>query len=156
MNYYGNNNGYYMNPMQYGQMQAPQIPMYTVPSYTQQLQPQQQIQEEIDTIWVQGPEGGKAYPVAPNKTVLMQDSNGEYIYKKRADKDGRPIEFGIYKKVSDSTEKEVSSEATSTKVEYATKDDLQKLNNEIAEIRDTILDIQTTPDTPKRTRRTNQ
>lgn len=146
MNYY-NNNGYYMNPMQYGQMQTPQMPMYTAPNYVQQ----QFTPEEADNVWVQGPEGGKAYPVAPNKTVLMQDSNGEYIYKKRADKDGRPVEFGIYKKVSDTTEE--SSIVTVT--EYATKEDVQRLNSEIAEIKDTLLDIQTTPDPPRRTRRSS-
>ena len=142
MTYY-NNNGYYMNPMQYGQMAAPQMPMYTAPSYVQQ--PQTQMQEEVDTVWVQGPEGGKAYPVAPNKTVLMQDSNGEYIYKKRADKDGRPVEFGIYKKITDSNQ-----ENENTSVVYATKDEINKINNEIAEIKDTLLDIQTTPDSPTR------
>lgn len=140
MNYY-NNNGYY-NPMQYGQMVTPQMPVFTAPNYVQQ-------QEETDNVWVQGPEGGKAYPVAPNRTVLMQDSNGEYIYKKKADKDGRPIEFGIYKKISDTKEESIST------VEYATKEELQKLNNEIAEIKDTLLDIQTTPDAPKKTRRTS-
>ena len=146
MTYY-NNNGYYMNPMQYGQMQAPQMPMYTAPTYAQQ--PQAQLQEEADTVWVQGPEGGKAYPVAPNRTVLMQDSNGEYIYKKRADKDGRPIEFSVYKKVADSDET-----SGNVPTEYATKGDIKKINDEIAEIKDTLLDIQTTPDSPtRRTRR---
>lgn len=148
MNYYGNN-GYYMNPMQYGQMTTPQMPLYTAPTYVQQ----QPTMEESDNVWVQGPEGGKAYPVAPNKTVLMQDSNGEFIYKKRADKDGRPIEFGIYKKISDSNDEKTNDNKLS--VEYATKEEIQKINSEIAEIKDTLLDIQTTPDSPKKTRRAN-
>ena len=116
MTYY-NNNGYY-NPMQYGQMPTPQMPVYAAPNYVQQTPPP--MQEETDNVWVQGPEGGKAYPVAPNKTVLMQDSNGEYIYKKRADKDGRPVEFGIYKKVADTSE-----ESSSSVSEYATKEDVK-------------------------------
>ena len=146
MTYYGNNN--YMTPMQYGQMA---MPMYAQqPQY--QYQPQPQLQEEADNVWVQGIEGGKAYPVAPNRTVLMQDSNGEYIYKKRADKDGRPIEFAVFKRIN---QEESTTEIPSPKIEYATKAEVQKINDEISDIKDTLLDIQTTPDSPKKTRRAN-
>jgi len=154
MNYYGNNN--YMTPMQqYGQVAMPIYPNYAQqPQFQMPAQPQLQSQEEADYVWVQGIEGGKAYPVAPNRTVLMQDSNGEYIYKKRADKDGRPVEFAVFKKLEEKSEGGNSSEAISPQTEYATRAELNKINDEILEIKDTLLDIQTTPDTPtRRTRR---
>ena len=149
MNYY-NNNGLYNNPMQYGQMPTPQMPMY--PNYAQMFQPQMNEAEGVGFIWVQGKEGAKAYPVAPNKTVLLLDSENPYVYKKVADKDGKPIEFKTYKLVE---QFEGESSEIPMSIEYATKEDVQKLNNEIAEIKDTLLDIQTTPDPPKGTRRVN-
>lgn len=149
MNYY--NGGGYYSPQQYVSPVIPQTQMM----YPQQQYPTPQINEQNDSvgfIWVQGREGAKAYPVAPNKTVLLLDSENPYIYKKQTDKDGKPIEFKCYKLV-EQTESEESNDFHS--VEYATKDDIDKLNREIGEIKDTILDIQTTPDPPRRTRRSS-
>lgn len=152
MNYY-NNNGYYMNPQQYNPQQFMTPNMMQMPAYPQ-VYPQQS-NEQLDSvgfIWVQGKEGAKAYPVAPNKTVLLLDSENPYVYKKQADKDGKPVEFKIYKLVEEIEGEEVFE---SSHVVYATKDELQKLHDDIEEIKDTLLDIQTTPDPPKRTRRTS-
>lgn len=153
--YYGNNYGYV--PMQYTQPNYPSgvsginqyVPQQTYQSQPIMTYPIQNENESIGFIWVQGKEGAKAYPVAPNKTVLLMDSEQPFVYKKTADKDGKPTDFKIFKLV----EQTESGENVETKVEYATKEDLQKLNNEIADIKETLLDIQTTPDPPKRTRR---
>ncbi len=150
MAYYGNNNGYYINPnpMQYGQM--PMYQNYNQMYQQQQVPVQQQLEENVGFIWVQGKEGAKAYPVAPNKTILLLDSENPYVYKKTADKDGKPIEFKAFKLVE-----QVDGEVISDKVEFVTKDELEKIEDEISELRETLLDIQTTPDPPRRTRRTS-
>lgn len=41
-------------------------------------------------IWVQGEAGAKAYPVAPNTTVQLWDSEEQVIYLKSADASGMP------------------------------------------------------------------
>ncbi len=41
-------------------------------------------------IWVQGEAGAKAYPVAPNNTVQLWDSENQIIYLKSADMSGMP------------------------------------------------------------------
>lgn len=41
-------------------------------------------------IWVQGEAGAKAYPVAPNTTVQLWDSESQIVYLKSADASGMP------------------------------------------------------------------
>lgn len=41
-------------------------------------------------IWVQGEAGAKAYPVAPNTTVQLWDSENQIVYLKSADASGMP------------------------------------------------------------------
>lgn len=41
-------------------------------------------------LWVQGEAGAKAYPVAPNQTVQLWDSESQVIYLKSADGSGMP------------------------------------------------------------------
>ena len=53
-------------------------------THTNQMTPQNGI------IWVQGESGAKAYPVAPNQTVQLWDSEGQVVYLKSADGSGMP------------------------------------------------------------------
>lgn len=55
------------------------------PNYSQTQQPQSN-----GINWVQGIEGAKAYPIAPNATVMLMDSNDQTFYIKSADATGRP------------------------------------------------------------------
>lgn len=41
-------------------------------------------------IWVQGEAGAKAYPIAPNTTVQLWDSESQTVYLKSADASGMP------------------------------------------------------------------
>lgn len=68
------NNGF---PMTYQQPYQMQIP-----------QPQPQVNSGIT--WVQGEAGAKAFPVAPNNTVDLWDSEEQVIYLKSADMSGMP------------------------------------------------------------------
>lgn len=55
-------------------------------------------QRAVDNIfaWVYGDAGAKAYPVAPNKTVLLVDSEGPFEFIKSADGMGRPYPMKYY------------------------------------------------------------
>lgn len=53
------------------------------------VQPMQN-QPQNGIIWVQGDAGAKAYPVAPNTTVQLWDSENQIIYLKSADMSGMP------------------------------------------------------------------
>ena len=78
---------FYNNPFYY---QPPQVAQYGQ-QQTYAPQPQQQAAiNDSPMIWVQGEAGAKAYPVAPNTTVVLWDSERTVIYIKRADGSGIP------------------------------------------------------------------
>ena len=65
---------------------------YLYPQYQQYQQYQApQYQPQSNTIqWVQGLEGAKAYPISPGGSVLLMDSDNQYLYIKTADNAGMP------------------------------------------------------------------
>ena len=111
------NNGY---PATYQQYYQPQI-----------QQPQQYPHIASNgIIWVQGEAGAKSYLVAPNNTVQLWDSENNVIYLKSADSSGMPSI-----KVLDYTIRENGSQMAQnglrSNVEYATKEELEKLKADI-------------------------
>ena len=112
------NNGF---PMGYQQM----YPQYY------QAQPVAPQQTGNGPIWVQGEAGAKSYLVAPNTTVALWDSENQIIYLKSADASGMPT-----MKVLDYTIR--GGKPLNQNVEYATKDDLEKLRAKIAEIKESL------------------
>ena len=76
-----NNN--YMFPQGYYPAIIPQY-QQTVPQIQQNV-PQQQAQPQNNgIIWVQGEQAAKGYPVAPNQSVLLMDSEQSAFYIKSA------------------------------------------------------------------------
>ena len=74
------------------------IPQYqqTVPQIQQNV-PQQQAQPQNNgIIWVQGEQAAKGYPVAPNQSVLLMDSEQSAFYIKSADNAGMPQPLRIF------------------------------------------------------------
>lgn len=110
------NNGF---PMGYQQMYPQYYP--TQPSVPQ-------TQQTSGPIWVQGEAGAKSYLVAPNTTVALWDSESQVIYLKSADASGMPA-----MKVLDYTIR--GGKPLNQNVEYATKEDLEKLRQQIDEVR---------------------
>lgn len=47
-------------------------------------------------IWVQGEAAAKSYPVAPNCTVMLLDSENSAFYLKSADSSGMPLPLRIF------------------------------------------------------------
>lgn len=101
----------YYNPGMYGIQNQPIV------------QPQQQ---NSGIIWVQGEAGAKAYPVAPNASVLLMDSEAKTMYLKGADQSGIP-----YMRIFDYTERinptASKMEAVEQKNDYVTREEFGKL-----------------------------
>ena len=117
---YGDQNQFY-NAYYPGQMYVPQTPnlnqMYQTANHDNRF------------VWVQGKEGAKAYPTAPNNTLIFLDDQEPYVYKKTTDREGKTVDFKIYRLVE-----EVDQETQSkTESEFVTRDDFNALSNSIFE-----------------------
>ena len=113
-------------PMYYPQQNQVQGTQMSLPN-----QPQQpQINNGI--IWVQGEAAAKSYPIAPNSSVPLWDSEANVIYIKSADMSGMPSI-----KVLDYTMRDVTARTPeiSPQSEFATKDDISVLEKEISSLR---------------------
>lgn len=113
------NNGF---PMNYQQSYYPQV----------QAQPQQ-VNNGI--IWVQGEASAKSYPVAPNTSVPLWDSEANVIYIKSADMSGMPSI-----KVLDYTTRNNQTKVAEAvpQMNFATKDDIDSLRSEIDSLKSKI------------------
>lgn len=92
----------------------------------QQNVPQQQMQSGI--IWVQGEAAAKSYPVAPNTSVALWDSEANVIYIKSADGSGMPS-----MKIVDYTMRDTNARKAemSPQSDFVTKDDLLPIRRDI-------------------------
>lgn len=79
-----------------------------------------QPQQTNSIIWVQGIEGAKAYPVGAGNSVLLMDSDSQYMYIKTADSSGMPT-----LKVYEYTEVQNDSRAAVSMEEYVTKKEFE-------------------------------
>ncbi|SFU33690.1 hypothetical protein [Butyrivibrio sp. INlla21] len=82
-------------------------------------------------VWVQGKEGAKVYPMAPEKTGLFLDDQKPYVYRKVTDKLGKTQEFKVFKLVEEPDEENISVDTTS----YVTKEEFDKLTQELGELK---------------------
>lgn len=110
-------------------------PMYYPQQNQMQNQPQTAVQQpQINNgiIWVQGEAAAKSYPIAPNSSVPLWDSEANVIYIKSADMSGMPSI-----KVLDYTMRDVTARTPeiSPQSEFATKDDISVLEKEISSLR---------------------
>ena len=112
-------------PMYYPQQNQMQTPV--------QAQPQQQ-QPQINNgiIWVQGEAAAKSYPIAPNSSVPLWDSEANVIYIKSADMSGMPSI-----KILDYTMRDTAPRAPEIQAQsdFATKNDISILEKEISSLK---------------------
>lgn len=103
------------------------------PAYGQQMQPIMQTPQPAQTndgiIWVQGESGAKSFLVAPNKSVLLMDSESQKFYIKTSDASGMPLPLRIF----EYTEKKAAVEQIKTE-EYVTREEYQNLIGKIEEL----------------------
>jgi hypothetical protein len=95
-----------------GYKQPYQMPVQTAP-------------KQNDMIWVQGLEGAKGFPVAPNSTVVLWDSESSTIYVKTADGTGIPN-----MRILDFAERTGTSTPKNNE-EYATKAQFEELTAKV-------------------------
>lgn len=89
----------FYRPTYYDQMQTPQNmnqfnQQYQQPMVAQPTVPAPQANNGL--VWVQGEVAAKSYPVAPNCTVMLMDSEGERFYLKSADASGMPLPLRVF------------------------------------------------------------
>ena len=84
-------------------------------------------------IWVQGEGAAKSYPVAPNSSVPLWDSESNTIYIKSADASGMPsikvLDYTIRSNATQKAEPQPQSD-------FATKDEVTHLEAEIKALKD--------------------
>jgi hypothetical protein len=103
------------------------------PTAYQPIYPQyQQAQQSQGLLWVQGLNAAKSYPVAPNQTVTLFDSEANVIYLKSADVSGMPS-----LKILDYTVRDIDTQRPEIKAEdgFATKEDIEAVKAEIDALR---------------------
>lgn len=94
--------------------------------------PQQQVQQpQNDRIWVQGEAGAKSYLVAPNNSLTLWDSEKQSIYIKSADANGIPSLKILDYTIRDSANLPHSTPLDDKGKEYATKEEIQALRDEL-------------------------
>lgn len=99
------------------------------PVQMQQVQPQNNTNS---IIWVQGESGAKAYPVAPNMSVLLMDSESSTFYIKTTDNSGMPLPlrtFDYSERGQQSTEKPQASAIVD--MDYITREEFERRLDEL-------------------------
>jgi hypothetical protein len=95
--------------------------LYYQPNY----QPVQNAPQNQNTgiIWVSGEAGARGYPVAPNTTIQLWDSDENVIYIKSADASGMPSMKILDYVIRENTDKKVGILKST---DFATKDEVSK------------------------------
>ncbi len=100
---------------------------------------QQQQNNNNGLIWVSGEAGAKAYPVAPNTTVQLWDSESQSIYLKSADNMGMPsikiLDYTIRDNAPTRHENSLNND-------YLTKDDILSIEDKIKALESKIQKIE--------------
>ena len=104
-------------------------PMYQPNAYqTQMSTGSVQSGSQNPLIWVQGEAAAKSYPIAPNTSVPLFDSEANVIYIKSADMSGMPSIKILDYTVRDNAPHKADIQPVA---DYATKDDLASIQKEI-------------------------
>ena len=101
-------------------------------NYYPQYQSPNTQQNNSGLIWVQGEAGAKSFLISPGNTVALWDSEAQVIYLKSADASGMPS-----MRILDYTIRESAAKTplNAPKTDFATKDELVIIQNQINEIK---------------------
>ena len=124
----------------------------------QQMQSNQQVQQPqaqqpaqvnptmtSGIIWVQGEAGAKSYLVAPNTTVQLWDSERQTIYLKSADASGMPSIKILDYTIREMPQNNVVLTSDGVSSNYATKDEVNVLAEQITALKNKLDGIATRP-----------
>ena len=119
---------------------------YPVNPYAQQQmnQPQMPTQQSTTTngiTWVQGESAAKSYPVAPNNSILLMDSENPVMYIKSTDQSGMPQPLRIFDYTERNTAQKAPQDVPSeVNYNYASHDELEALKGEFETLRNELKD----------------
>ena len=85
----------FYRPTYYDQINTPGFNQQPMVQQVQQM-PTPAPQTNNGLVWVQGEVAAKSYPVAPNCTVMLLDSENSAFYLKSADSSGMPLPLRIF------------------------------------------------------------
>ena len=85
----------FYRPTYYDQINTPGFNQQPMVQQVQQM-PTPAPQTNNGLVCVQGEVAAKSYPVAPNCTVMLMDSEGERFYLKSADSSGMPLPLRVF------------------------------------------------------------
>lgn len=108
------------------------LPTGYQPMYYPQQNQMQNNQPNTFVQWVQGINAAKSFPVAPNTSIPLFDSEANVIYIKSADASGMPSIKILDYVVRDTTPKTAE---ISPQMDFATKDDVESLKGEISALK---------------------
>lgn len=110
----------------------PYNPYAPQPAYFQQPQAQPQPQNNTYA-FVNGIEGAKSYPMAPNQTVMLMDSENPIAYMKQSNSMGQATIK--YFKLAETNESELRGQSVPQSAsEYVTKADFSVLEKKVEEL----------------------
>ena len=90
-------------------------------------------QPQNSLIWVQGEAGAKAYPVAPNTTIQLWDSEAQVVYLKSADASGMPTMKILDYTIRDNQTQGNGLQKPVDLTAYITRDEFEKRLKELKE-----------------------
>lgn len=85
----------FYRPTYYDQMNTPSFNQQPMVQPVQQM-PTPAPQTNNGLVWVQGETAAKSFPVSPNSTVMLMDSEGDRFYLKSADASGMPLPLRVF------------------------------------------------------------
>ena len=104
------------------------------------FQPQVNCQCDNRFMWVPSRELARTTPMAPDKTILFLDENASYQYLRRTDKEGKTIEFRVFKLEEEKEPEPIAVQPTGNVV---TKDEFDTLarnvDSSLNELKEMIL-----------------
>ena len=107
-------------------------------NYPQFPQYPQQPQQNNGIIWVTGIEGAKGYPVGAGNSVLLMDSENQYLYIKSADNTGMPsLRVFEYTELTESKEPEKIDMS-----EYVTKAELEEAISKVKPKKKKVIEVE--------------
>lgn len=111
-----------------------------------QQQPQMNFQPQVNCqcdnrfIWAPSKEVARTMPMAPDKTILFLDENVPYQYLRRTDKEGKTIEFRVFKLEEEKEPEPIVVQPTDNVVTKDEFDTLAKnVDSSLNELKEMIL-----------------
>lgn len=95
--------------------------------------------------WVQGEAGAKAYPVAPNTSVLLMDSEESVFYIKATDSSGMPQPLRIFD-YTERTSHNAPKSVPAVQTDIVTREEFERLKEDVTRLAKGVRKPQTGKD----------